>query len=257
MGEIIANANENEWKYEKYMEEMIFKPLNMNVSFSFTEEMFGNNTIVTGYIYRYSPIRLLLRWYVLGKQIYRRLLKHQISDSIEMKTHDANDSLENTSIVKSFKVCGLNEFELDSVSIGGLLCSTEEIAKFLQWQMKIGNSDQNILDDEYLNMMQDNQKVGGIGLESRYAMGYGWKIGLTDDQRRFINHEGGGPGFHSELRIYTEHDLAIAIFASYSPLNPQGIATFMHELCECVYQSLDMIDRELAEANEKDFIFGK
>eukprot|EP01084_Bolivina_argentea_P037743 69787_1 len=215
LGEIITNSNPYNLSYKQYMKQFLFDPLKVNLSFSYND--FEDTNVTVGYIDKWSIMKPLM-YYIVGNQMYKQLFGHKIGT-----------------------LQGLNKFELYSDSIGGIIGNVEDLAKFVEFQM---NGNDNILERKYLDDMQKEQEFGRVGIESKYGVGYGWKIGKTVDNRTFINHEGGGPGFHTEIRIYPEYDCGVVICCNYSSTAPQGMATFMHQISEIVFGSMDVIKND-------------
>eukprot|EP01083_Nonionella_stella_P186449 682479_1 len=222
LGEIIHNANPYQLLYKDYMKRFIFAPLNMNVSFTYND-FAADDDIATGYIHKWSIMKALLM-FLCGRSMYKELLGDKVGN-----------------------IQALNPFELDSSSIGGIIGSVEQFAKFVEFQM---NGNDEVLDSKYLKEMQKEQQLGIVGIESKYGVGYGWKIGKTLDDRMFINHEGGGPGFHSEMRIYPEYDCGIVICCNYSSVHPKGLAHLTHQISEVIFGSMDVITRDLCAQND-------
>ena len=235
LGEIIENANENSLNYQQYIKANICKPLKMD-KIDFKYDKFSDNdneNIATGYIHRYGLFVPTLRYYC-GKNKYKQLIKH-----------------------KNKKLIGLNEFEMDSISNNGIIGNIEDFSKFISCHFHHHDNDINweriqLLNDKTLSLMQDNQLYGGIGIESKYAVGFGWKIGIESQNNnnndaviRFINHEGYGPGFTTEMRIYPDDDCAIVVCCNYSPSKEKGIFKFIHQLIHTVFKCTDVIELEL------------
>ena len=229
LGEIIQNANEEKLEYAEYIKQKILDPLNMShTAFGYNKydknAEYDSQHIVSGYIHKYGLMVPTLR-YFCGKNIYKQLIKHSEG-----------------------KLYGLNEFEMDSLSNNGIICSVEDLSVFLHSHFL--KNDDVILKDEYLRMMQDNMLYGGIGIESKYAQGYGWKIGIMNENNddvviRFLNSEGYGAGFTTEMRIYPDDDCAIIVCCNYSPSTKKGIFKFMHQLIHTVFKCMDVIELEL------------
>ena len=153
---------------------------------------------------------------------------------------------------------------MDSVSNNGIIGNIEDFSRFLlshlhdRDEIESENEKKRIklLSEKSLSSMQDNQLYGGIGIESKYAVGYGWKVGIENENNddvviRFINHEGYGPGFTTEMRIYPDDDCAIVVCCNYSPSKEKGIFKFIHQLIHTVFKCMDVIELELETENKK------
>lgn len=253
LGEIIENANDNNLDYQQYIKQNIFEPLKMeNIDFKYNkywdeqnnenpenEKNIENNCneyIVSGYIHKFGLFVPTLR-YFCGKNKYKQLIKH-----------------------KTNKLIGLNEFEMDCASNNGIIGNIEEFSKFLLAHFHHRDNDKidnvTILNESSLSSMQDNQLYGGIGIESKYAQGFGWKIGIENENNddviiRFVNHEGYGPGFTTEMRIYPDEECAIIVCCNYSPSTKKGIFKFMHQIIHTVFKCMDVIELELETKNNE------
>ena len=136
----------------------------------------------TGYINRFDPMRLVL-WSIfpdLRGNLYAETIGEHVA---------------------------LAPFSLATPAIGGLVGSVTDWAKFVQAHLSDGGP---LLSPTSARMMQTQVAEGSAGIASRVGVGLGWKIGAVGD-RRFLNHEGGGAGFTSELRIYPDHGVGVVI----------------------------------------------
>jgi CubicO group peptidase (beta-lactamase class C family) len=75
----------------------------------------------------------------------------------------------------------------------------------------------------------------------RVGIGLGWKFGRVAD-RVFLNHEGGGAGFTSELRLYPASQPGIAL-AMNAMRMPQTMRV-AHRVCEAVFARRVELARE-------------
>jgi len=69
-------------------------------------------------------------------------------------------------------------------------------------------------------------------MESRVGVGLGWKVGRVES-RAFLNHEGSGAGFTSELRLYPEAGIGIALAMNLMRM-PKTIRA-AHKICEAAF----------------------
>ncbi|MFC1791834.1 serine hydrolase [Gemmatimonadota bacterium] len=155
----------------------------------------------TGYIGRWDPMRLVLRLVVpsAARGLYDNRLGSQVA---------------------------LNEYGLASAAIGGLVGSVVDFARFLQAQLMGGGG---VLGPSSTGAMQTMLATGQAGIESRVGIGLGWKFG-TAPGGRFLNHEGGGAGFTSELRLYPERGLGIAL--AMNAMRMPRTMRVAHAMCE-------------------------
>jgi len=202
LGEVVTRASGLE--YRDYMTRHVLKPLDLSAGFSLAHEMRPH--AATGYIGRWDPMRLALR--VLLPDVARGLYAGRLGGLME-----------------------LGEFTLDTAAIGGLVGSVTEFARFLQMQLSGGAG---VLGPQSTRLMQTMAAEGAAGIESRVGVGLGWKIGRVAD-RTFLNHEGGGAGFTSELRLYPEAGIGIAL--AMNAMRMPHTMRAAHRLCEAVFEA--------------------
>lgn len=167
-------------EYRTYVTTHILEPLGMQAAFTLTPAM--RALAATGYIDRWDPMRLALR--LLHPAVARRVQGPRDGRAI-----------------------ALAEYDLATAAIGGLVGSVPEFARFLQAQLGDGGP---VLSAESSRAMRTMVATGAAGIVSRTGVGLGWKFGEVEG-RPFLNHEGGGAGFTSELRLYPREGLGIAL----------------------------------------------
>ncbi|MEL6870511.1 MAG: serine hydrolase domain-containing protein [Pseudomonadota bacterium] len=109
---------------------------------------------------------------------------------------------------------------------GGFLSTSEDLVRFGQ-----AHFSDALLRPETIEMMWTSQKTTS-GEETGYGMG--WFVTTDDAGRRLIRHSGGSVGGVTELRIYPDDDLVIALITNTDPANfrtlaPQIAALFLAE----------------------------
>jgi CubicO group peptidase (beta-lactamase class C family) len=177
LGHIVTLASEVE--YTQYVLDEIIRPLDMNAGFELDPVRGGT---ATGYVTRFDPMRLLL--WSLFPDLRERLYGETVGQHV-----------------------ALARFSLATPAIGGLVGSVVEWAKFVRAHLSDGGP---LLTPRSARLMQTQVAEGSAGIASRVGVGLGWKIGEVGE-RRFLNHEGGGAGFTSELRIYPDHGVGVVI----------------------------------------------
>ena len=199
LGEVVTRASGIE--YREFVAREVLKPLGMEASFSFTDTLRAE--AATGYIQRTDPMRLVLRVLMAGvtKKLYGQ---------------------------RAGALIALNEFLLDTAAIGGLIGSVTEFAKFLHAQLAANPA---VLSAALTRKMQTKVADGAAGIESRQGMALGWKVGSARG-RPFLNHEGGGPGFTTELRLYPEERVGIAL--AMNAMRMPRTMRAAHRICETV-----------------------
>lgn len=199
LGELVTRVSGLE--YREYVARHVLAPLGIEAAFEITAAMRARRA--AGYLERWDPMRLALR--LLFPDLPRRLYRERAGALVE-----------------------LGEYTLGSAAIGGLVGSMPELAKFLVAQLSGGGA---ILSEASTWRMQTLVAEGAAGIASRSGIGLGWKIGRTD-AHAFLNHEGGGAGFTSELRIYPEAGIGIAL--AMNVMRQPRTMWAAHRICEAV-----------------------
>jgi CubicO group peptidase (beta-lactamase class C family) len=75
-----------------------------------------------------------------------------------------------------------------------------------------------ILNPESVSTMTETTPIDGHGI--------GWWVGDSNGER-YLEHMGGGPGFATTLRIYTNPGLGIAILANGTDLDRTELADLL------------------------------
>lgn len=203
LGAVITRVSGLE--YIDYVERTILEPLGMRASFGLDTSM--RERAATGYIGQRDPMRLVL--WALFPEVRGRLYGRRKDGLVELK-----------------------EFDLATPAIGGLVGSVEDFAWFLRSQLR---DDGTLLRQETVREMQTMVAAGAAGIESREGVGLGWKFGRSGD-RLFLNHEGAGAGFTSELRLYPEVGVGIAL--AMNLMRMPGTMRLAHRICEAVVARL-------------------
>lgn len=201
LGELVSRVSG--LPYREYVRRRILGSLCSEADFEVTEN--ARARLATGYLSRWDPMRALHR--LLMPSVSRRLHRGRTKGLVV-----------------------LNDYNLSTASIGGLVGSVEDFAPFVQSQLNGGTP---LLSEETTRQMQTLVARGRAGIESRVGVGLGWKIGLADDHP-FLNHEGGGAGFTSEMRLYPEAGIGVVL-----AMNVSSMAKTMrvaHRICELLHE---------------------
>ncbi|MHB1222491.1 MAG: serine hydrolase domain-containing protein [Gemmatimonadaceae bacterium] len=188
-------------EYREYVAPHVLAPLGVGCAFSLSDGMRAR--AATGYIGQWDPMRLVLR--ALHPRVARRIYGGRIRGLVE-----------------------LTEYELSTAAIGGLVGSVPAFARLLRAQLDGGGG---VLREESSRRMQTMVAAGTAGIESRVGVCLGWKVGRVGD-RDFLNHEGAGAGFTSELRLYLSEGVGIAL--AMNVMRMPGTMRLSHVLCEMV-----------------------
>lgn len=206
LGEVVSRVAGVE--YREALTRDVLEPLGIRAGFGLTPDQ--RPLAATGYIRRWDPMRLVLR--VLFPQLPARIYGPRVAGWV-----------------------ALREYELRTAAIGGLVGSMPELAKLLSAQLARGSA---VLSDAATRRMQTMVAEGAAGIESRVGVGLGWKLGRAGEHE-FLNHEGGGAGFTSELRLYPHAGVGVAVGMNMMRM-PQTMRA-AHHLCEAVLADRDAL----------------
>ncbi|GMV03943.1 MAG: hypothetical protein AMXMBFR53_02250 [Gemmatimonadota bacterium] len=199
LGEVIRRVSGVE--YREYVLRHVLAPLGMDASFGLTPETRARAAV--GTLERADPMRLVLRFLFpgLGERLYGRRVGRLVE---------------------------LREYDLATSAIGGLVGTMPDFGRFLVSQLSGGGA---ALRPDTTARMQTQVAEGAAGIESRVGVALGWKVGSAGGVR-FLNHEGGGAGFTSELRLYPDQGLGIAL--GMNAMRMPRTMRVAHRICEAV-----------------------
>jgi CubicO group peptidase (beta-lactamase class C family) len=188
--------------YQEYVIENIFQPLGMNHSnFLYTDEMLPFAAV--GSHPRISIESVMLRF-----------LYDDFDPFIREKTGGK---------------MWFNRFYADSDPPTGMIASVTDLAGFMLAYLNDGELDGvSILSPETVAMMTYNSHIISVPtnqIETPFH-GLGWGIYPQEesaDGRMYIFHDGGGPGFGSNMRLYPEESLGLVIAANDTTYNHSEI----------------------------------
>jgi len=199
LGEIISRMSG--LPYRDYVRQRVLAPLGSGADFEAAP--FGAR-MATGYLRRWDPTRALIHLRV--RHVLPRLYRGRLGGVLE-----------------------LNDYNLASPSIGGLIGSVDAFAPFLRAHLNEGAP---LVSAASARAMQTLVARGKAGIMSREGVGLGWKIGRAGGHP-FLNHEGNGAGFSSELRLYPDAGLGVVMLMNLSSIT--GTLKLAHAVCERIY----------------------
>jgi CubicO group peptidase (beta-lactamase class C family) len=199
LGEIVSRVARR--PYTDYVVEEVLEPLGVAAAFTTTPAMRAN--VAVGYVGAWDPMRLLAPLLVSRG---RELFGARVGGLVEVRPSD-----------------------LDTAAVGGLVGSPVGFAPFLVAQLADGGG---VLGASSVRAMQALVARGAAGIASRVGMGLGWKIGSAGGEP-FLNHEGGGPGFTSETRLYPARGLGIVLCLNRW-IPPAKSHLVAHRICEAI-----------------------
>jgi D-alanyl-D-alanine carboxypeptidase len=203
LGEVVGRVSG--LPYRDYVRERLLMPLASDAAFEVSA--FDASRLATGHLRRRDPTRFLLRLLFpsLSGRLYRGVAKGGW--------------------------IALNDYNLSTASIGGLVGSVDSFVPFLRSQL---NGGAPLLSGETTRLMQTLAAKGKAGIESKEGVGLGWKIGVSGG-RPFLNHEGCGAGFTSELRLYPDEAFGVVLLMNLSSIS--RTMRVAHEMCELIRES--------------------
>jgi CubicO group peptidase (beta-lactamase class C family) len=191
LGEIVASVSGT--PYQNYVRENILSPAGMTqTDFRHSPAMLSR--AATGYQRRWSVMTPLLRWMV-PRGVFGK---------------------------PSGRFVSFNRFYLNGSAYGGLVGPVEDAARFLHAHLAGGRLDGwAMLSPESVALMRTIAAFG-----NKLDVGLGWfRPGAARHaERQFVEHLGGGGGFFSVLRLYSQVPLGIVIMGNATDYDLDGIA---------------------------------
>jgi D-alanyl-D-alanine carboxypeptidase len=187
--------------YDAFVRDAVLAPLGADLRFEYDVATLAR--AATGYLPRFSPVRLALRLLVPG--VASRLYAGAAG-----------------------RLVALRPYALDTAAIGGLLGDASAFAPLLREMLDPGDG---VLTRASKREMLTMHAAGAAGVVSRVGVGLGWKLGRVG-ATEFWNHEGGGAGFCSETRLYPSARLGVVVLMNRS--QSSRLSRLAHEMCEDV-----------------------
>jgi len=169
--------------YSEYISKNIFEPLHLSkneISFSVIQE----DNHAKGYLKKYS---------------FMNLLKSFLIEDTTWAEYEEN-------------WLHINNVYLNGPAFGGAIGSARAFSRILQSLL----SDKSVLLGENVKQHLYFQEKDNSGKE--IDMTLGWHIGVLNDKKYYFK-EGGGAGFHSEMRIYPDINLATVLMVNRTSFN--------------------------------------
>jgi CubicO group peptidase (beta-lactamase class C family) len=177
VGAVVANLTGE--PFPDVMRRGVLDPLKMDsTGFTYSPDMLAR--AATGYHPRWSPMRYLLKRWVIGPPTGRWI--------------------------------ALNPFLLDGQAYGGLLGPVTDAARFVRMHLRDGELDgQRVLEAQSVREMRDIRFPG-----KRIDFGLGWfrPSSARDAEVPFVQHLGGGAGFFNVMRIYPTRGVGIVVMGN-------------------------------------------
>jgi D-alanyl-D-alanine carboxypeptidase len=123
---------------------------------------------------------------------------------------------------RSRKLLWLNRIYIEATPPTGLIGSAPDVAKLMMAYLNRGTfNGELILLPESITTLTDTAPIDGRGL--------GWAIGESNGER-YLEHGGGGPGFATTIRLYSDAGTGIAILANGTDLDRDGLADLLRKI---------------------------
>lgn len=128
----------------------------------------------------------------------------------------------------------LNRVYIDPLPSSGLIGSAPDVARLLLAYLHGGElAGTRILSPESVALMSQESQVLGEGPNmAAYAQGrhgLGWYV-IPEGAGIRLQHDGGGPGFATTMRLYPEQGLGIAILTNGTDLDRDGISERLSQM---------------------------
>ena len=178
--------------YPEYISENIFKPLNLyqkEIGFAINE-----NNYAKGYLKKYS---------------FMNLIKSFLMEDFTWGEYEKG-------------WLHINNVYLNGPAFGGAIGSATAFSKILQ---DLLSEQPKLLGEESKRLLYSQQKTK---TGNNINMTLGWHIDKLNGVTYYYK-EGGGAGFHCEMRIYPEKDLASVIMTNKTSFNSRDILSELDE----------------------------
>ncbi len=194
LGELVSRVSGE--PFATFVERALLRPLGAELTFE--DDGVGS---AVGYMSRFSPAFLLLRF--LQPSVARRIRSDRVGSLV-----------------------GLRPFSLDTAAIGGLVGAAGAFLPLLREMLTRGDG---ALRASSKDALLTPRSRGAAGIVSREGVALGWKLGALG-ARRFFNHEGGGPGFATETRLYPDEGVGVVVLMNLT--HSRGLSRLAHRICE-------------------------
>lgn len=164
--------------------------------------------------YTYSNLGAGLLGYTLGlsqKTNFQELLQKTIFDKYKMTNSFTNSQNRGNKLVEGRSPEGdvVSNWDFDVlVGGGGIISTTEDLAKFANAQFNLKNKELPLTRKPTF-YIDENMKIG-----------LGWHILKSKDGKEFIWHNGGTGGYSSAMAVDVDNKTAVIILSNVSGFNP-------------------------------------
>lgn len=199
LGELVSRVSGR--PYEQFVRDELLEPLGAELGFDHANE--APDQVVKGHVPRWSPMRVALR--LIMPEVAAWIFEPHVDGFVPLRS-----------------------FGLDTAAIGGLIGPVQSFVPMLREMLSEADG---VLSTASKRELLSRQSEGAAGIVSREGVGIGWKLGRVGDTT-FWNHEGGGPGFCSETRLYPDDGLGVVILMNRS--QTASSSRVCHRACEAL-----------------------
>ncbi len=163
--------------------------------------------------YSYSNLGAGLLGYTLGvsqKTTFQELLQKKVFDKYNMTNSFTTSQNLKSSLVKGLDRKGniVSNWDFDALfGAGGILSTTEDLAKFVNGQFNSENKELALT------------RKPTFDIDANMEIGLGWHILKSEDSKKIYWHNGGTGGYSSYIAIDLENKAAVVILSNVSGIN--------------------------------------
>lgn len=183
--------------------------------------------------YSYSNLGAGLLGYTLGlsqKTSFQKLLQAKVFDKYEMANSFTNSKSLDKQLVKGLNAKGeiVPNWDFDVLfGAGGILSTTEDLAKFIKAQFNPQNKELSLTRKPTF-VVNDKMKIG-----------LGWHLLKSENGSELFWHNGGTGGYSSSIVVDITGKTAVIILSNVSTFNPQ-----MKQIDKLAFVLINKTDKE-------------
>ncbi|GAB5551109.1 MAG: hypothetical protein Sapg2KO_07000 [Saprospiraceae bacterium] len=184
--------------------------------------------------YEYSNLGAGLLGHTLGlsqKKSFQELLKIHVFDKYKLSNSYLSSQGLDTELVKGLDTNGeiVSNWDFDVLfGAGGILSTTEDLAKFVGAHFKTKNKDLALTRKETFNINENMQ------------IALGWHLLKSGSGQDLVWHNGGTGGYSSSLAMDVNNKTAVIILSNVSAFNPR--MGHIDELCFKLMEQVNVED---------------
>jgi CubicO group peptidase (beta-lactamase class C family) len=170
---------------------------------------------ITSRKYLYSNLGAGILGNTLGlsqKTSFQNLLQKRIFDKYKMTNSFMSSQNLGDKLVKGLNANGeeITNWDFDSLfGGGGILSSTEDLAKFAKAQLNFKNKELTLT------------RIPTFTINEKMKIGLGWHILKSNNEQELIWHNGGTGGYSSSMSINIKEKTAVIILSNVSAFNTE------------------------------------